>query len=278
MNPTNGRLFGKLVFDAEPTNISQQPFSPPPPPPHANPRDIATLAASFPTKTRPIVVSFLENQILSEVSEKQVISILKVGVEINEAKDLEKFFQEIIFLLSKVLDVKNPNDVFFLKDFLDYYNFKSHVTNKIKTPTPNGGNSSSTRQTIEYPNGRLYIGQIDDLGEPRGRGVMTYGPQSKKAMFAGMFENGLPSEGELQFKNNDYFSGFFENGIIKDGFVVITDSDQSKTFIGQIENKKPHGQAYITSANGDVCIADFKNGHTHNSAQPYVLSKIEGRG
>jgi len=111
----------------------------------------------------------------------------------------------------------------------------------------------------EYPNGDRYDGDLNNNGNPHGRGKMTY---ANKNVYEGNWENGLKSGYgimKIMLVNNIIplvnikYEGNWENGELRNG--IITDYDGNRhtgewrpktIYEGDIENNIPNGQGTMT--------------------------------
>lgn len=118
------------------------------------------------------------------------------------------------------------------------------------------------KKTIKFPNGDLYIGDIDHLsyipkswGTLTGRGMYLW---ANGDLYEGSFVEGKPhGKGTFRYSNGGVYSGFFKNGKYHGrGKMQYSNGD---VYEGDWKKDKKNGKGKLTLIDGTVIIGDFVN-------------------
>lgn len=109
--------------------------------------------------------------------------------------------------------------------------------------------------TIEYPNGDIYIGEVDEQTQPHGRGIMKYKQQPYGKWF----------DAQVSYKE---YKGEWAHGV-KSGrgeMRYYQNGHGSMKYSGEWKNDLPNGKGKFTNFGGvtdETYIGDFKDGLRH---------------
>lgn len=120
--------------------------------------------------------------------------------------------------------------------------------------------------TVKYPNGTIYIGDLEDW-QPNGQGAMTKNLENgKTAVYNGNFKNGklCDSKGVLTYYNESgeeagRYVGNFENDIINGECDYFTSSKKGSNYHGNWKDGKRCGHGVLTFSDGRVYNGNFSD-------------------
>ena len=116
------------------------------------------------------------------------------------------------------------------------------------------------KKTIKYPNGDVYIGEVNNGNKRHGKGKMTY----KRAgmVYEGEWKNGLYyGKGKKTYGNGDWYKGGWKDGY-QHGQGKYTYAHGS-VYEGEFKNRARHGQGKMIYKNGDVYKGNWNCNKEH---------------
>ena len=118
---------------------------------------------------------------------------------------------------------------------------------------------SKGRVRVTYPNGAVYVGELDADGNQYGQGTLTSANGNK---YVGEFHDGkLHGQGTLTFANGDKYVGERRDGKRHgQGTYIFANGNK---YVGEWRDDKRHGQGAYTFANGDKYVGEFRDDKRH---------------
>ena len=135
------------------------------------------------------------------------------------------------------------------------------------------GSTNGINDTIEYHNSDRYVGELDFLGRPNGRGIYEfhYKPhQTQQGTYDGEWKHGnMDGIGTHQYRIGDHYEGPWKDDQ-RDGpngsytyYTSGSNRDMSERYIGEWENNKKHGLGVMIFTNGDKYDGNWVDGNMH---------------
>lgn len=120
---------------------------------------------------------------------------------------------------------------------------------------------------IYYPNGDVYQGMVNHLGEKNKKGKLI---RADGIIYEGEFvRDEYSGYGEMIFKNGDRFGGIFKSGFSDNGTYKFANGDY---FSASFHKGKCTGWGLHKEVNGDIYVGDFSNGKKDGKFVHYTKS------
>lgn len=117
-------------------------------------------------------------------------------------------------------------------------------------------------QIINYENQDIYMGELDEEGQPDGTGTYTHHDeeeQRQQGQYIGEWKNGKKhGRGTHRYRNGDVYDGLWKDGK-RDGHGKYTFSTSpSAEYKGDWQNDEMHGKGVMKFTNGDIYDGDWR--------------------
>ncbi len=115
-------------------------------------------------------------------------------------------------------------------------------------------------QTITFADGSKYTGEVNENGEPHGRGVLDYpDTQNRCKKYEGEFADGLfHGKGIMLYINGRKYDGDWVKGLRQGK--GNEETPIGDVYVGDFANDKRHGKGYATTHRNETVIGEFEDG------------------
>ncbi|CAF3605050.1 unnamed protein product [Rotaria sordida] len=135
-------------------------------------------------------------------------------------------------------------------------------------------------KTIDYENGDVYKGEIDEHGRPHGKGTYIHhdiAGQVQQGCYVGEWQHDKKhGKGRHRYRNGDIYDGLWRDGK-KHGYGKYTYFNQPSAEYtgywkndmkhGPYKNDKKNGKGILIYSNGDKYEGMFKDGKRHGTGK-----------
>ncbi|CAF0906417.1 unnamed protein product [Rotaria sordida] len=126
-------------------------------------------------------------------------------------------------------------------------------------------------KTVDYENGDVYKGEIDEHGRPHGKGTYIHhdiAGQVQQGCYVGEWQHDKKhGKGRHRYRNGDIYDGLWRDGPYKNdkkngkGILIYSNGDK---YEGMFKDGKRHGTGKYTFKNGEIKEENYMDDWSDN--------------